>query len=370
MPKPVNSKPLEKKPDSGDLKFTEYIHALTSGNGSPSQHLFNAMWKKLLRVMRSQLTRRSLSGLPPSCLGVYGARSWSEKCALEDLAADCHQFVFLDRLEGMCAHLRVKQNVEGIVYRNIHYFFYEKQRRYDPLGFSVYVLLQRSVHLLLSDGSIHVCNEDRRIDSGSLLTFDTQTCAKPASADTISSKISYWREALLTDVALACGKNRHEVKKRLAQRILSLGEEGVNSFWFRDLYSVVSTESRSQLRAIWLKEQGSITFDVDGEEGSKIAFVNPDTSVEDREWAHKFIRSMSDLIDGLPEGSRRQAKTKVYLQKLWEFIKSAYLSEGGDCQNFSNRSLARQLSIPRERIAFLKEELQVFADQCRMKLRL
>lgn len=71
------------------LEFTNYIRALVSGDGSPSRDLFNAMWDKLVRVMGRQLRRRSLSEISPSCLGVYGAHSWDERDALEDLAMDC-----------------------------------------------------------------------------------------------------------------------------------------------------------------------------------------------------------------------------------------------------------------------------------------
>lgn len=58
--------------------------------------------------------------------------------ALDELAADCYIFIYVDRLRSLQAQLRVKPDIADLVHLNLRHFLLERQRQHDPLGIRLF----------------------------------------------------------------------------------------------------------------------------------------------------------------------------------------------------------------------------------------
>src|SRR5687767_6906412 len=99
--------------------FTEYVRSLSQGEPAPA--LFAALCRELSAALRTELRRRGLWNTPPSYLGILGGGSWDDD-ALDELRADAHTFVFVDRLRSLRAQMEAKANIDGLVLRAVRNF--------------------------------------------------------------------------------------------------------------------------------------------------------------------------------------------------------------------------------------------------------
>ena len=142
-----------------NLIFTDYVRSLDAGI-EPTAEDFDAVWGKLHDALRSEMIKRSVWSAPPSYLGICGWNSWSAQEALEELLSDCYNFIFVRRLPGLEALLEIQENIEGLVFRNIRHFLFEKQKRHDPVGYRVFRVLRTAARQSLAAGVLHVLAGD------------------------------------------------------------------------------------------------------------------------------------------------------------------------------------------------------------------
>src|SRR4029078_7551664 len=101
----------------------------------PDKGLFKDLMESLRASLKHELHLRALWYVSPRQVGVFGWETWRDAGALEELAAECYVYVFVDRLRRLEAQLLVKPNVDGLVALAIGQFIYERRKHYDPLGF-------------------------------------------------------------------------------------------------------------------------------------------------------------------------------------------------------------------------------------------
>ena len=143
------------------LTFTDFVRCLEPGE-QPRSELFEDLLQRLRGVVVMQLKRRSLWHLRPRCLGIFGFSSWQDPGAVEELVAACYCFVFVERVGSLRIQASVRSNIDGLVFRSISNFFYDLQKKHDPLGFRLFSVLQLAVRQCCDDGRLYVWLGDAR----------------------------------------------------------------------------------------------------------------------------------------------------------------------------------------------------------------
>ena len=351
--------------------FTDFVRSLAKG-GPLNEKSFNNAWSELAAVLRSELKRRGLWESPPSYLGVFGWGSW-ESSAFEELLAECYTYIFVSRLRGLQAQLKVKPNVDGLVFLNVRHFVHERQKENDPIGSQVFEVLQSAVRKAVDERDLEVIEGDERVRNDTVLAFHRD--AAPADRETLSSLAAAWNDELLPDLVTLRGRKQEDIVRRLRERLGDLRKAGVEAFRFKDVVDPLKADVRARWAALLDVSQGD---QAPGENrGEAVRLVRPDTRVEERQVFRK-------LVDCVLSGIRRQdvtEKTRGYLMTLWQFLRvqasdgveaapgslggglSARIPAEGD-EPPSQRRLAEELGIPRERIAGLYEILRDLLAKC------
>jgi hypothetical protein len=363
--------------------FTDYLRALES-SGEPSDlRSLEAVRKALKTALVGELRRRGLWEGPPSYLGVYGWDRWDAETGsgsgpLEELLADAYFFIFVSRQRSLQAQLKIKPNIEGLVFLNIRHFLHERQKEHDPLGSQVFEVLQAAVRESVRLGELHVLAGDERVRNDSVLGFDPG--AAPAALSDLSrlrERVLLWDDDLLPDLVTLRGKRQEDCVRRLRERLPELLEDGIEIFRFKDLVDPMKADVRARWAAL-LETTERLVAATLREEGQE-RFVLPDTSLEERELFRKLVSCVLDEIEDLEVND----KTRSYLNRLWQFLRvqaagsgagrpvslleSEVLSQSaGDGEELpSRRRVSELLGIPRERLSDLYETLGTLLERCR-----
>jgi len=343
--------------------FTQYVRSLEST--APEEQLALAAWKRLREILKGELKKRGLWHNPPSYLGICGWPSWSheDEGALEELAAECYSFIFVDRLGRLQAQLRAKPNIEGLVLLNVHHFFLERQKAHDPLGYRVFEMVQAAVRQAVEQGELFVLAGDPEVRNSTVLGF-APGAPEEAAPVALASRISRWNDDLLPDLVMARGRRQEEVWLRLRGLLKGLAAQGVLSFRFRDLLDPLKSDTRRRWAALL----------EDGEEGASeraVRKVAPEVSVESKESLDKLTRYMSAAVSRMP----MDARTRDYLAALWQYLRfqagagepsgsvEQLMGELGETERFSHRKISQVLGIPRERLPGLFSMLRQIATR-------
>lgn len=333
--------------------FTEFVHNL--GQGCPEGA--DAAWDRLRLLLHHELRRRGLWRLPPSYLGLSGWRRWDEGAspddALEELAADCYGFIFVDRLRGLQNQLRLKPDIEGLVLLNVRHFLLERQKEHDPLGFHIFEMAQAAVRDAVAQGDLHVVAGDSRIGNDTLLGFDPGAQPPPSPPD-LAPIVTRWNDELLPDLVTALGRRQHAVLAQLRGCLGELSNRSVEAFRFQDLVEPLKSDVRARWVQLWPE-------------------ARPSSDLEARHSGEHLIHCVSQSIERMDTDPR----TRRQLATLWQFLQiqagfeepalrglARHLPEGGKKDGISHRKLAQLLQIPRERFPLLFQHLQRLADRC------
>ncbi len=286
--------------------FTRHVQELEPGREEPPG--WKEMWGELKNVLVRELRRKSLWNMPPRFLGIYGEPEWSlHGDALEELLHDCYIFVFLDRLGGLKDQLLKKDNVEGLVIRNIRNFLYDTQKRYDPLGFRVFVTAQKGVRGAVEAGALFVVGEPSRVRNDTVLGFTPDADRERADRVDLSSEVRSWNDELLPDLVIARGKRRDEIEHRLADLLAELAGEDIKAFRFRDVVTPLKNDARARWIAMGAQEVGEAAFeDADEELVGLVRSVRPSSDFEDREAFVALAECVELLLEQLEESGRMQ----------------------------------------------------------------
>ena len=361
--------------------FTDHVRLLVEGGPLDGEALA-PLWTALRSALRNELRRRGLWESPPAYAGIYGWDSWeasgeTRRGALEELLFECYSYIFVSRLRGLEAQLKVKPNIDGLVFLNIRHFLHERQKEHDPLGSQVFEVLRSAVRMAIAEGTLHVLEGDEGVRNDTLLSFSPGARSPAASREEIAALVPSWNDDLLPDLVTLRGQRQEEVVRRLRDRLLDLRREGPGVFRFKDLVDPLKADVRKRWAAILDQSQGEAAPQGGGEEErSRVRVVSPDQRVEERQlfrW----------LVDCVLTGLRRldtSEKTREYLTALWQLVRLqasqgegleapdarlGELLEGGDEERPSLRRVAEQLRIPRERLPGLYETLGSLLEGCR-----
>lgn len=366
--------------------FTDYVRALASGKPLDRQRL-EELWEALRSALRSELKKRGLWEAPPSYLGVYGWTNWEEagrgaaarESAFEELLAECYAYIFVSRLRSLQAQLKIKPNIDGLIFLNIRHFLHERQKEHDPLGSQVFEVAQSAVRAAVDARELRVLEGDARVRNDTVLSFGPGAEDARANRDRFPSIVARWNDELLPDLVTLRGRRQEDVVRRLRERLPDLRREGVEVFRFKDLVDPLKADVRARWAAFLDFSQGEASPQT-GDEGfgEVVRLVRPDTRLEERQVFQK-------LVDCVLTGIRRESndKTRGYLATLWQFIRiraadgaeegaasrlghtMAVEVESADEDQPSHRQLAEQLRIPRERLRALYRTLGTLLEECR-----
>ncbi len=352
-----------------NLIFTEYVRSLDAGI-EPTPESFEAAWGKLREALRSEMMKRSVWSAPPSYLGIYGSHSWSEKGALEELLSDCYSFIFVRRLPGLEALLEVQENIEGLVFRNIRNFLFEKQKHHDPLGYRVFRVLRTATRQSIAAGALHVLAGDPRVGNATILAFSPGCGLARARPEDLSERIRPWSDELLPELVTARGAKLDAVVGDLCRCLARLAAQGIEGFRFKDLIAPLKQAVRGCWNAVWQSSQGDLAFDDgDGEFVNLVRLVRPDSGFEERDLFQALLACVAEALDRLE--ARR--KTRAYLEKLWAFLRNHAAEQepapDPDARRASTlpsrRRIATLLDIPRYRFPELHGTLGNLVETCR-----
>jgi len=371
----------ETKTSTGESVFTDHVRALAGREPLDTRYL-EQLCSALRAALRSELKRRGLWETPPVYLGIYGWETWEaggrKETALEELLAECYSYIFVLRLRSLQAQLKLKENIDGLIFLNIRHFLHERQKEHDPLGSQVFQVLQSAVRTAVAEGDLYVLQGDERIRNHTVLSASPSGSALEPLREGLAALVARWNDELLPDLVTLRGRGQEEVVRRLCDRLPELEREGFATFRFKDLVDPLKADVRARWAAILDQSQGEAVPQV-GEEprGNRARVVPPDTRVEERQLFRK-------LIDCVMTSLRRldiNVKTREYLSTLWNFVRlqasegeepgtpasrlDQLLQEAEGEERPSLRRLAEQLRIPRERLPGLYETLGDLLERCR-----
>lgn len=354
---------------SEERVFTDYVRALAE-NREPDVGHVQAVEKALRAALRHELRRRGLWESPPSWLGVTGWDRWEATGggALEELVADCYVFIFVDRLRSLQAQLRVKQNIDGLVFLDVRHFLHERQKACDPLGSQVFEVLLSAVRAAVAAGELRVLSGDPRIRNETVLAFDARE-KPPAAAISrdLREIVTAWNDDLLPDLVTLRGKRQEEVVLRLRERLADLRRRGIAVFRFKDLVDSLKADVRARWAAVLERRDGEVVVEREAGEARVVPLVPPDTGFEERQLFRWLVGCVLDGVERLDVSD----KTRRYLLTLWQFLRTRAVESPaagfglGEEESPSRRKVAELLRIPRERLPELYATLGRLLEECR-----
>ena len=335
--------------------FTEYVRCLAEER-EPAPALFAALGRELSAALRAELRRRGLWSSPPSYLGVLGGGSWDGD-ALDELRADAHTFIFVDRLRSLRSQLAAKANVDGIVFLSLRNFVQERQEQHDPLGTRVYAVLRSAVEEAVEAGELHLLRGGDRIGNDTILGFQAGAEPEPAAVN-LRALMARWNGLLMPELITGRGRHQDEVVRRLCGLFPELRSEGAGVFRFKDLIDPMKSDVRARWASAFEHEVGETGLEVgEGGEVRRVRMVPPDLGVEGRQFLRKVIACVLDSVARLDVSET----TRGYLYRLWQFRRvQAATGE----EEPSARKLGELLDVPRERIPDLRRKLDELLDRC------
>jgi len=379
------------KPTTKPSVFTAFVRS-QQGEETPDADLLHDAWGGLQAALCCELKRRGLWHSPPCYLGVYGYERWDaeetvgdpmshawchtrpSQSALAELLTDCWAFIFSARMQGLKAQLRDKENIDGLVVRNVKNFLHERQREHDPVGFRIFERLQGALAYAVSRQALYVLGGDQRIRNNTVLGFAPQAELRLPELD-LGPIVMRWNDELLPGLVTSRGHQEAAVLDRLEQLLLDLPRHGIHCFRFKDLVDPLKSDARQRWAAFLAREDSAGAVECAPDQVQVLGRTLPECAVETRQSFEHLIHCVSASIDRVDA----DARTRGYLAALWGHLQrqhgdgdpgeagggAPHRDEGGE-GTLSHRQLAQRLQIPRERIPMLFTMLQQLVARCHL----
>ena len=329
----------------GDETFTEYVRVAL--DGEPSASRLDDVFTKLGDALKHEMLRRGLWTAPPSYLGIFGGQSWQQAETFEELLTDCYLFNFVKRLAGLGALLAAQDNIEGVVFRNIRQFLFEKQRRYDPVGYRVFKVLRQAVRRSLDHGELMLLAAGPPIVNRTLLGWSRPEADAPPPADALQEATRRWTDLLMPELVTSREPRLSQVVAELCRHLRELGID-VDHFRFKDLIDPFKGYVRRRWSALWAETQGETALDRDGDGPRWVRLLRPNPGFERRDRFEELLKTVDRALEGLDT----DAVTRDYLRRLWIFMRG-WAAEPDAERLPSRRRIAELLAIPRYRLPSL-----------------
>jgi hypothetical protein len=270
-------------------------------------------------------------------------------------------------MRSLKLQLAEKENIDGLVLRNVKNFLHERQREHDPVGFRIFERLKEVLADAVARQALYVLGGDPRIRNNTILGFDPTTELRLPALD-LGPTVVRWNDELLPGLVIARGKEEVAVLERLGQLLFDLPQHGVHLFRFKDLVDPLKNDARLRWAAFLAREdcEGRIECSPDQIQG--LRQVLPERAVESRQSFEHLTRWMSAAIAGLEIDSR----TRGYLATLWAHLQLQHGSLESESEEspLSHRQLGQRLHIPRERIPMLFTVLRQLVTRYQLHLSL
>jgi hypothetical protein len=364
--------------------FTAFVRS-QQGEETPDADLLHDAWNNLQAALGGELKRRGLWQSPPCFLGVYGHERWDAEetvgdpmshawcrtrpaqSALEELVTDCWAYVFADRMRSLKLQLAEKENIDGLVLRNVKNFLHERQREHDPVGFRIFERLKEVLADAVARQALYVLGGDPRIRNNTVLGFEPATEFRLPALD-LGPAVVRWNDELLPGLVIARGKQEGEFLERLGRLLLNLPQQGVHLFRFKDLVDPLKSDARLRWAAFLAREHCEGRVECSPDQIQVLRKVLPECTVESRQSFEHLIRGVSAAIDDLKIDSR----TRSYLATLWQHLQLEHGSLESESEEglLSHRQLGQRLHIPRERIPMLFTTLRQLVTRYQLHLSL
>ncbi len=352
------------------LIFTAYVRSQDSGV-EPTAEDFDEVLDKLGDALRSEMVKRSLWSAPPSYLGICGWSSWSQAEAFEELLYDCYSFNFVHRLAGLAALLEIQENIEGVVFRNLGFFLFEKQKAHDPVGYRTFRVLRTAVRESVTAGELWVLVGDARVGNATVLGPESPDSTSGADGlgpiyepEGLTELVREWSDELMPDLVTARGKKLNAVVARLRHFLVQLEAHGIRCFLFKDVVDPLKQAIRWRWTAVWQSSQGEMGFEGGDEEFTELVrLVRPDSGFEEREVFLQLLACVEGALDRL--AAREKARDAV--ARLWVFLRSRVAEDELAGTQPSWREIASELGIPRSSLLNHRATLGHLVETCHEK---
>jgi hypothetical protein len=356
--------------------FTEYVRSLEPGRRAWDEKSFADLWAALRAALVGEMKRRGLWNTPPPYLGVYGGRTWAEaRDGLEDLLADCYTFIFVDRLRSLKEQLRIKANIDGLVTLNLRHFLHDTQKKYDPLGYRVFVVLHAAVVELIGQGILQVVSGPARVRNDTILGFSPHDGGEAVAPPSLEHVMEWAGDLFLDDVR---GEALRAVVRRAGEHLLALREAGLGRFRFGDVVKAAKHEVRARWRDS-LAEGAGTEIVVDEAPSRWLHVLTAQAAIDERESFDELLASVAARIAArdLPDPTKDQLRRLLALLASWADLgelraplaasrESAAAIERtrSDDDVPSQRRMATLLGVSRSRVAELYLTLREVVGEC------
>lgn len=345
--------------------FTRYVQAIAARSRSADE-MAEDVRAALRKVLVRELRWRSLWTGSPVYVGILGWTSWAPgdtegtTSPLDDLLSDAYLFVFGKHLQQLLNQLRVSPTIDGLVVVYVRHFLTDRQKHHDPLGYRLFEMSCAVVRGSVAAQELHVLRGTPAIRNETILgAVPDADPAQASSVERLRPLVARWNDALLPDLITAERAARRKVSENLRDRLLDLEAEGVVVFRFKDLLDALKEDVRARWGHFYRQEDGETAIEEDADGIRQLVHIlRPEMRIEDLDGFKKLVRCVSNLI---PKVDTRQ-KTRVYLEKLWNFLRRWSLGVREALP--SHRDLEGELEIPRDRFPGLYQTLAQLTRRC------
>lgn len=334
--------------------FSEHLR-----NSIPDTYPDMVVLEAVRRILRCNMRRRGLLGLPPRYLGYSQYQTWEEEGAEGDLAFDCYKFAFgASKWDSLCRKLNEYGNVDGVVRLNVGNFLTELQKKHDSVGYAVFKNLEGAVRLAIEAGIVSATNlRGHKVHNGTVLRFARNRDAVPAAPEGLRELLQamdVWPQ-----VERQLARISPETQAFLVHCLAQLGAAGVSGVTFQDLVDVLKKEARSCMKLLYGPECGEPILQ-DGGATDSVSAVSAGISAEDHDGFAALRRCIADHIRLI-----KQKRVRDRVQAIFREITDA-LDRDDDPPK--QAELVRLLGFPRSTVSDGFAHLKEFAADCRAKL--
>lgn len=371
--------------------FTDYLRRLGGQGDPPDRASLEAVWQALRGALVGELKKRGLWSSPPSYLGIYGSESWTDEPGsgdpLDELVSACYSFTFVERLRALRGQLRVKPNIDGLVFLNVRNFIHERQKQHDPLGYHLFGILRAAVRAAVEAGDLQVVSGNPRVRNDTVLAAApprrlaaASPRAEAADEDgeaAVAASVAAWCADLLPDLVTARGQRREALVATLGRRLGELAREGPPTLDFKQLMDALKAEVRSLWAALFEQTAGEVGVEP-GEGGLEtvVQLYHAEEPADRRLETRESFRKLTACVSATLERLVIKERTRLYLTDLWQFLRihaagdeeaspAAVARVAAEEKLPSQRKLAELLVIPRDRLPELYDTLGGILQRCR-----